>query len=702
MWLIEETAGNTIAEVREQERLYADLRAELTRKHQRLADVAAARDFGLSVDETLWKGLGAYLARGGFEVPQYAAVLKIAGEQAATQRFFHWDLEFPEVFFDRHGQPRGERGGFDAVIGNPPYVRQEQLAPLKPYFAEAYPEVYQGTADLYVYFVAQGLRVLRRGGRLAYIASNSWLRANYAGALRNFLRTQATVEQLIDLGDNRVFADVPDVYPAILVVRRDEPDDDHTAQVAVFSRGEGVKQFNQQVAAKLAPVSIHDQVDSGWQLGDDIGRRLFAKLTTGDQSLGDILNGRMYYGIKTGSNEVFIIDTPARNQLIQADASSAAIIKPLIQGEDLRPWYFETQDRWIIFARRGINLSNYPAVKEYLERYRTQLEPRPRDWPDGQRWSGRKPGSYRWYELQDAVDYFAAFEEPKILWPDIAKFPRFSWDIDHIYLGNTGYIALPDHPWLLGYLSSRCAWFLISQTAIALGERAGVMRYRLIDQYMRPLPIPDAPAADREAIGDLAMKITAEARARYDLHRRARRRILADLGAADKSLNQKLTAWWDLDFPALRAELQKVFKRDIPLKDRDDWEEWLAARRAEHQQRTMAIVRMETELNARVYALFDLTPARSRLSRRAPSIGMARCNQPDCAASNLRLGQCGSKRSGVAMGVQRSGRYRTCPPHSPSRLHSASNTRSSMATLIGTVRFTWNTPGIGSPARTRS
>jgi hypothetical protein len=101
----------------------------------------------------------------------------------------------------------------------------------------------------------------------------------------------------------------------------------------------------------------------------------------------------------------------------------------------------------------------------------------------------------------------------------------------------------------------------------------------------------------------------AEARARYDLHRRARRRILADLGAADKSLNQKLTAWWDLDFPALRAELQKVFERDIPLKDRDDWEEWLQARRAEHQQRTMAIVRMETELNARVYALFDLTPA---------------------------------------------------------------------------------------------
>jgi hypothetical protein len=126
---------------------------------------------------------------------------------------------------------------------------------------------------------------------------------------------------------------------------------------------------------------------------------------------------------------------------------------------------------------------------------------------------------------------------------------------------------------------------------------------------MRTLPIPDAPATDREIIGELAMQITAESRARYELHRRAHRRILADLGTPDKALNQKLTAWWNLDFPAFRAEIQKVFKRDIPLKDRDDWEEWLQVRRADHQQRTEAIVRMETQLNARVYALFDLTQA---------------------------------------------------------------------------------------------
>ena len=160
---------------------------------------------------------------GAWPLPAFDAWLSEAADLAARERFFHWELEFPEVFFDRHGQPLGEHGGFDAVIGNPPYVRQEQLAPLKPFFAADYPEVYHGTADLFVYFFAQGLRQLKQGGRLSYIGSNSWLRANYAAALRAYLRSQATVETLVDIGDNRVFEDAPDVYPAVQVVRKSSP-----------------------------------------------------------------------------------------------------------------------------------------------------------------------------------------------------------------------------------------------------------------------------------------------------------------------------------------------------------------------------------------------------------------------------------------------------------------------------------------------
>lgn len=143
-----------------------------------------------------------------------------------------------------------------------------------------------------------------------------------------------------------------------------------------------------------------------------------------------------------------------------------------------------------------------------------------------------------------------------------------------------------------------------------------MLRYTLSAQFVSRLPIPDAPATDCDAIGELAMQITAQAR--YALHRQVRHRVLTDLGTLGKDgviapLNQKLTAWWQLDFPGLRGEVQKVFRRDIPLKERDAWEAWLAERCAAHDHLTAQIVRLETDLNRRVYALFDLTAAEIKL-----------------------------------------------------------------------------------------
>ncbi len=130
----------------------------------------------------------------------------------------------------------------------------------------------------------------------------------------------------------------------------------------------------------------------------------------------------------------------------------------------------------------------------------------------------------------------------------------------------------------------------------------------LISQFISRLPIPDAPASAQATIGDLAMEITALARERYTLHERTRHRILSDLGSDDNRLNNKLTEWWGLTFPTFRRELGKAFKRDLPLHERDEWEQYLAHQRARHAQLTDQIVRLESTLNRHVYALFDLTP----------------------------------------------------------------------------------------------
>ena len=613
MWLIEGSAGRTLDDVKAQERIYETVRVGLTERFAALADLAAADGFGAAPERALWQSLAEYATKrdgGAFATPAFERPLEQVRQLRAAQRFFHWDLEFPEVFYDRHGRPLGAQAGFDAVVGNPPYVRQEQLGPLKPFFQAAFPETYHGTADLFVYFFHQGVKLLREGGRLGYIASNSWLRANYATPLRSFMRGSVTVEQLIDLGDNRVFAEAPDVYPAIPIVRKAAPPDDHTAQVASFSRGEGLKAFDKQVAAKLAPVSIHDQQDSGWQLGADAGRRVFAKIMGTHSVFGEVANNTIYRGILTGLNEAFIIDETTRSIIIAADQSASTLLFPMLRGEDLRPWYQENEGRWLIglpykwtSKTFGSDLSEELAWSAFQHRHPSlanQLAP----FADAARKRGDK-GEY-WWELRPC-DYYDAFNGAKIFWPDIAKYPRFVWDDGNTRIGNTGYFTPVASPYLLGILASRVTWFVISQLSQSFGERAGSERFRLFAQSMERLPIPDAPASEQEAISALAMQITGEAQARYGVHRRARGRILSDLGASGKGLNQKLTAWWELEFPAFREEIRKLFRREIAVKERDDWEEWLAEQRRRHAAHTAAIVAGETALNARVYRLFDLS-----------------------------------------------------------------------------------------------
>ncbi len=324
------------------------------------------------------------------------------------------------------------------------------------------------------------------------------------------------------------------------------------------------------------------------------------------RTLKDITQNRMFYGVKTGLNEAFIIDQMTRDKLVREDPACTAIIKPMLRGEDLRPWYQENEGRWLIFTRRGIDIDSYPAVKDYLQQFREQLEPRTAD-RDSTTSHGRKPGTYKWYEIQDSVDYYNEFDKPKIFWPDIARFPRFSWDERGQFVNNKGYILSPPDASLLGILQSRVCWFCISRLCAPLGERLGLMIYQHFTQFMINLPIPTLTEVQREQIGTLARQLTDVAQRRYEVRRKTAHRILHDLGnGLEARLNQRLELWWDLSFPEFRAEVQRVFKRDIPLKDRDDWEELLRERATQIRTLTDEIVRLETLLNAAVYVVFDL------------------------------------------------------------------------------------------------
>ena len=233
---------------------------------------------------------------------------------AKEKRFFHWELEFPEVFFDE--TKRKENGGFDAVVGNPPYVRQEGLADDKIAFKVMY-EVFNSIADLYTYFIERGHKLLHPGGRFGMITANKFMRANYGATLRSFLTNRVRLEKLIDFGDLPVFGDAT-TYPIIIL--------SHQAQRNAASieyallKTLNFESLHAAIQAELNPLLESAISGTNWSLAAATEQAILDKLKAYSIPLGVYVGDKIQYGIKTGLNEAFVIDKATRNRLITEDS----------------------------------------------------------------------------------------------------------------------------------------------------------------------------------------------------------------------------------------------------------------------------------------------------------------------------------------------------------------------------------------------
>jgi hypothetical protein len=385
---------------------------------------------------------------------------------------FDWQAEFSEIF---------KTGGFDAVIGNPPYVRQETLSQFKVYFETHY-EAFDGVADLYAYFMEKGVKLLREGGLFSIIVSSSFLRATYAEPLRRTLKKYTAAQRIVDFGGLAVFANAKDTYVCIpLLIKGGKQ---KTVEVSKVNFLE-IRKLTEYVTSNHFIIPSERLSPEAWSLKSDEEAAVFTKLINGSKALGDYVERRIFYGVKTGLNDAFIIDSETKRKLIAKDKRSSELIHPLLGGEDIRRYIFNPKDQWIIFSRRGVNIDRYPAIRDHLAQWKEDLTPK----KDKNAKRGRKPGGYEWYEIQDDVAYYEVFDGPKLIFPDIAKGPRFCLDDDGYYLANTAYCLGTEDRYLLGILNSRLFWFAISNISIPFGIRAGEYRYRLIYQYMEKVPI---------------------------------------------------------------------------------------------------------------------------------------------------------------------------------------------------------------------
>ncbi|MCB1509639.1 MAG: Eco57I restriction-modification methylase domain-containing protein [Hyphomicrobiaceae bacterium] len=377
-------------------------------------------------------------------------------------RFLHWQVSFPGMWSEWESVEL--HGGFDAIIGNPPYVRQELIKEIKPALKRAYPDTYSGTADLYVYFYDQGLKLLRPGGRMSYVVTNKWMRAGYAEGLRAMFAEKAWIEFVADFGHAKKFFPDADVFPSVIVVRKPEagggPDD---TQVCAVSRDDvPEKDLEEFVANNTHPLPRLHFTRESWTLEPPDVVALYNKIKNDHLPLIDSAKTKPYRGVLTGFNEAFLVDTATRDRLVSEDSKAAEIIKPYLRGQDVARWSPNWQGHWMIFARRGIAVDEFPSVARHLAKFKANLLPRPKDWKPGvpgEKWGGRKEGSYAWYEIQDSIDYWQEFEKPKIVYQEIQYHSAYAYDADGLFSNNKTFILTADLPALLAILNSPVMWW---------------------------------------------------------------------------------------------------------------------------------------------------------------------------------------------------------------------------------------------------
>ena len=377
--------------------------------------------------------------------------------------FLHWEIAFPNIWANlTSAEPRG---GFDAVIGNPPYVRQELLGEGVKRALRASYATFDGMADLYVYFYEQGLRLLRPGGRMSYVVTNKWLKAGYAEGLRELFVTRGWLEFVADFGHAKHFFPDADVFPSVLVVRkpaRETPIPEDAAVCVIPRDAVPRKGLAGVVREATFPLPRAMFTKEAWVLEPKPVMDLLAKIRRNGKPLADYAGVKPYRGVLTGLNEAFLIDTAKRDELVRADPACAEIIKPYLRGQDIERWHAPWEGLWMIFTRRGTEISRFSSVRRHLENFQDRLEPKPFGWrPHGstKEWPGRKEGSYLWFEIQDSTDYWPLFTNAKIIYQEIQFYPRFCLDRNGCFTNNKAFFIPSGDRVLLATLNSPTMWW---------------------------------------------------------------------------------------------------------------------------------------------------------------------------------------------------------------------------------------------------
>ena len=396
-----------------------------------------------------------------------------------------------------------KRGGFDAIVGNPPYVRMEEFSPIKTYLKTHY-QAHEERADFYTYFLERALQLIGTSGLVGMIVSNKFSVAKYGKPLREVIQRKGDIREIADFAGANVFKGATVRTFVIILGRQGRGQLGKTRYVPVpnpsqFEKIESgqltVNEYANQAEQFLAAGQL---TASPWELISSSQYDLLRRLTTNFPSLQKAFSWRPLFGIKTGLNEAFIIDDSTRSRLIQEDKKSADVIRPILFGKDVKRYSIQSAARYVIYLHPNKDLNNYPAVKKHLDAFRIALS--------------QRAASQEWFELQQpAVSLIPLLEKPKIVYPIIAPEPRFALD-DQGFLVNDKLFVLPtDSLFLLGILNSSLGHFFFSSVCARL-EGSGDCYYEYRAQFVERFPVCSinlSNAADKSRHDAVAGKVEA-------------------------------------------------------------------------------------------------------------------------------------------------------------------------------------------------
>jgi hypothetical protein len=455
-----------------------------------------------------------------------------AEDEVLRVNAFDWEAEFPKIM---------RAGGFDAVIGNPPYVRMELFTDLKPYLRRNY-ACHAERSDLYVYFIEREHGLLRRQGRMGMIVSNKFIRAKYGEPLRTHLAEVAGIERIVDLAGLPVFRGAT-VRTVVLLTTKEARSGSRRAVVysppppraELLNVVAGSKTLAEVADPRAYLISSRELSARGWRLIRPEYAALLDRLAQDAIPLSEFTGGKICRGVVSGLTEAFVISPMQRRAIVSRNPAAKQIIRPFLQGRQIKRYGVDPVAEFLIYTHHGIDMRPYSAVLEHLRPFREQLEQRATE--------------QAWYELQQPqFAYVPLLEKPKLVFPDIATGCRFSLDPDGRFGANTVYfIPTTDHA-LLGLLNSRLAFFFFKQTCAAL-EGPGEPYLRFFGQYLEGFPVRLANAAkkDRDRLADLVSQLLAiDARrsaVTTDYHRTALNRKIS---AVDRQIDQLIYRLYEL------------------------------------------------------------------------------------------------------------------------------------------------------------